>query len=515
MTLRDYQRTVFDSVNSGWSEFRKQLVVMPTGSGKTVVFAHLAAREAMGRPSGRTLILAHREELIDQAVDKIRMATGIEAEVEKAEREATLNAPVVVASVQTLLRRLERWPSSHFSLVVCDEAHHAISNSWQTVLCHFDEYTRVLGVTATPDRGDQRNLGTYFENVAAEVGLFGLINSGYLSRISVRCVPLAIDLSRVRSTAGDLDAGDIDSALDPYLGQIAQAIKEHASFRRVLCFLPLISTSHKFVAACQSAGLTAQHIDGISPDRKDIIERFGRWEFDVLSNAMLLTEGFDSPGIDCVVVLRPTRSRPLYAQMVGRGTRIAEGKEDLLLLDFLWHHERHSITRPAHLIASTETQASIITDLSAERTAGGGRNGTLDLQALDTDASAQREDRLAQELALHSRKRGKLITSEEFALSVHQPDLIEWEPTMRWESAPITAKQTAILKRAHVDVATVRGRGHASKLIDLIFRGRQLKLASPKQQAMMRRMGYPNSDKATEDEARRFFAGIRQNQKNK
>jgi len=162
LNARPYQLECLDAVANGWKEFRRQLIVVPTGGGKTVIFSKLAAVNA-----GRTLILAHREELIDQAVAKLRAATGIEAEKDKAEHIAELDARVVVASVQTLMRenRMNRWPQDHFDLVVCDEAHHAISPSWRGVLSRFDEHARVLGVTATPDRGDKKNLGVYFENV--------------------------------------------------------------------------------------------------------------------------------------------------------------------------------------------------------------------------------------------------------------------------------------------------------------------------------------------------------------
>ena len=236
------------------------------------------------------------------------------------------------------------------------------------------------------------------EAVAAEVKLLDLIQDGFLSGISIKSVPLQIDLTSVKSTAGDLDSGDLGCVLEPYLSQIAQAIQTHAPFRRVLAFLPLIATSRKFVEACRDIGLSAEHIDGFSPDRREILDRFNRWEFDVLSNAMLLTEGFDDPGIDCVVVLRPTRSRPLYAQMVGRGTRIAPHKDNLLLLDFLWMHERHSIAHPAHLIAGSEAEAEAMTELAQEKAGGGAGQDAIDLQGLASETQTKREEALRKQL---------------------------------------------------------------------------------------------------------------------
>jgi superfamily II DNA or RNA helicase len=343
MQLRGYQETAVASILAGFQEFDRQLAVMPTGAGKTIVFSKLA--EAM-QPR-RSLILAHREELIEQAVDKIAKSTGIFAQVEKAEQRASLMSPVVVASIQTLMgaQRRERWPRDHFAQIVVDEAHHALADSYQKVLRHFTG--KVLGVTATPDRGDKRNLGQYFENVAFEITMFDLIKQGYLSPVKVKALPVEIDLKNVKSVAGDYSADDLGTALTPYLRSIAKALRDHASFRKCLVFLPLIATSKTFTDICQQEGLSAAHIDGTSEDRKEILARFADGEFDILNNAMLLTEGYDDPSIDCIVVLRPTRSRSLYAQMVGRGTRVHPAKDDLLVLDFLWLHEKHNLVRPA------------------------------------------------------------------------------------------------------------------------------------------------------------------------
>lgn len=497
MNLRPYQQSAADAICQ-W-QYRRQLAVLPTGSGKTIIFADVASREP-----GRTLILCHRDELVRQAMDKLYLARGLVAEVEKADERASACAKVVVGSVQSLRGdRLLRWPEDHFSLIICDEAHHSVSDSWRAVLNHFGS-AKVLGVTATPDRGDKRNLGEFYEHIAAEVPLLDLIRQGYLSPITVKSLPLQIDLSAVKSTAGDLDAGDLGDALEPYLGAIAGAIKEHAFMRRTLCFLPLIATSRKFVDACRGAGIRAEHVDGESPDRADILRRFARWEFDLLSNAMLLTEGYDDPGIDCLVVLRPTRSRPLFAQMVGRGTRVEPVcKENLLLLDFLWLHERHSITRPAHLIAENELEASLITAAAAK---GGGQT-EFDLEELATSAAADREDALRKQLADKQKRRGKTITAEEFALLHHDAHLADYEPVMKWERDAMTAPQAKMLKRAHIDLATVRGKGHASAIIGKIISGQKLTLASEAQRRAMRFAGAPNWQTATQADARKFFGG--------
>lgn len=511
MNPRPYQSACVESNEASFEECNRILDVLPTGAGKTIIFSFEAQKRI--ERGERVLILAHREELIDQAITKLHAATGLAAEKERAEFRASLQAKVVVASVQTMIRRLDKWPSDHFGLVVADEAHHVLAGSWQTVVNHFHDHAQVLGVTATPDRGDKKNLGQYFDKVAFEISLFDLINQGYLSPIALKSIPLQIDLSGVRSVAGDFNDADLGSALEPYLGEIAAAIRDHASFRRTLAFLPLIATSHKFVAACRETGLTACHVDGESEDRKDILRRFANYDFDVLSNAMLLTEGYDDPGIDCVVVLRPTRSRPLFAQMVGRGTRCHGGKENLLLLDFLWHHQTHKLVRPAHLIARDDEEAEQITKLAQEKTpalpADLAEQLPMDLQTLAGQATAAREEALRKKLEEQKNKKVKMISAEQFAMQHDSLDAAEYEPTMKWEADAISDKQKKWLERARIDISTVRGKGHASKLLGLFFAKKPAVLASMGQRMKMRQLGHPHWENATEQEARQFFAELR------
>lgn len=501
---RPHQTNCIDAVLRGFNEFNRQLVVMPTGSGKTITFAGVAER----LQPRKTLILAHREELIDQAIAKVKMATGLQAEKEMAESSASHLAPVVVASIQTMSRRLYNWAPDHFGLVVCDESHHCISDSWQKVLLHFDG-AWVLGVTATPDRGDKRNLGQYFENIAYEIGLLDLIHQGYLCQIVTETVPLKIDLTNVKQSAGDFDSNDLGHALTPYLGAIAHSIADKCAFRRTLVFLPLRATSRDFVEHCRDAGLVAEHIDGESPDRREILQRFASGQTEVLANAMLLTEGYDDCGIECVVVLRPTRSRPLYSQMCGRGTRIAPAKKNVLLLDFLWMHEKHSLIHPAHLIATNEDEAKAITEV-LEAKAG---QGELELESLANDVREQRESKLRDELERNRKRKAKYISADEFALNAHQHELVDWQPTMRWHEQPVTEKQAKCLKRAHIDIETVRGKGHASQLLSYWFSQQDLLPASEGTKWAMRNAGMPNANTATKNDERKFWAEKRKVEK--
>lgn len=242
--LRPYQEESREAVEKEWADGKKRtLLVLPTGTGKTIVFSKII--EDQVRAGDRCLILAHRGELLEQASDKLYKSTGIQTATEKAE-ETSLQSyrRVTVGSVQTMQRdkRLDQFPKDWFDTIVVDEAHHCISNGYQKVLKHF-ENAKVLGVTATPDRGDMKNLGEYFESLAYEYGLAQAIREGYLSPIKALTIPLKLDLSGVKQSAGDFSTHDLGDALDPYLWQIADEMVKHCKDRKTVVFLPLVSTS--------------------------------------------------------------------------------------------------------------------------------------------------------------------------------------------------------------------------------------------------------------------------------
>jgi len=364
MKLRPYQEQAFDGVFHEWDGSKhKTLVVMPTGTGKTIVFAKIV--EECVRRGYRVLIMAHRGELLDQAADKIFKATGLRSSVEKAGQTCLGQwYRVVVGSVQTLMheRRLKQFPKDYFDVIIVDEAHHCVSQSYQNVLQYFSD-SKVLGVTATPDRADMKNLGSYFESLAFEYTMPEAIRSGYLVPIKALTVPLKIDIRMVGVSAGDFKAGEIGTALDPYLFQIADEMTRFCKDRKTIVFLPLIATSQKFMGMLNERGFRAAEVNGSSEDRAQILQDFEAGKYNVICNSMLLTEGYDCPAVDCIIVLRPTKSRPLYAQMVGRGTRLSPdtGKEHLLLIDFLWMTERHELCHPASLICEDPEVAQKMT----------------------------------------------------------------------------------------------------------------------------------------------------------
>ena len=411
MELRPYQQEAKEKIFEEWEKVSRTLLVLPTGCGKTIVFAKVT--EDCVRRGERVLILAHRGELLGQAADKLMTATGLGCATEKAE-ESCLGSwfRVTVGSVQTMMRekRLEQFPADYFQAVIIDEAHHCLSESYQRVLQHFPD-AKVLGVTATPDRGDMRNLEQYFQTLAYEYTLPKAIKEGYLSPIKALTLPLKLDLSGVGVQAGDFKSGEIATALDPYLHQIAEEMIKYCMDRKTVVFLPLVKTSQKFRDILNESGFQAAEVNGDSRDRAEVLEGFERGQYNVLCNSMLLTEGWDCPSVDCIVVLRPTKIRSLYSQMVGRGTRLHPGKEHLLLLDFLWHTERHELCHPASLICTDEEVARKMTANIEEA------GCPVDIEEAERQAAedvvAQREEALAKQLAEMRRRKKKLVRSEE------------------------------------------------------------------------------------------------------
>ncbi len=312
--LRPYQEQAIAAIEERWEAGdRATLLVQATGTGKTIVMAGVT--EDAVRDGGRVLILAHRGELLQQAADKLQSSTGLRCSVEKAEDTSVGTFErVTVGSVQTLCRekRLRALGRDRFTHILIDECHHAVSSSYQAVLDYFAG-AKVLGVTATADRGDRQNLGKVFDSLAFEYNMPEAIKDGYLCPIKAQTVPLKLDISNVSVRSGDWAADELGTALDPYLPQIAQEMKNAGlEERKTVVFLPLIKTSQKFCRLLNECGFRAVEVNGQSEDRAQILKDFDDGKYDVLCNSLLLTEGWDCPSVDCIVNLRPTKSRALY-----------------------------------------------------------------------------------------------------------------------------------------------------------------------------------------------------------
>ena len=489
MELRPYQQEAREAVEHQWREVDRTLLVLPTGCGKTIVFASVTADRVSA--GDRVLILAHRGELLEQAADKLRQAVGLGCAVEKA-GESCLSSwyRVVVGSVQTLMRekRLEQFPPDYFGTIVIDEAHHAVSDSYRRILDHFSD-AKVLGVTATPDRGDMRDLGAVFESLAYEYTLPRAIREGYLTPIQALTVPLTLDISGVSMQSGDFKASEIDTALDPYLEQIAGEMAQLCADRKTVVFLPLVKTSQKFRDILNGHGFRAAEVNGESTDRAEVLADFDAGKYNVLCNSMLLTEGWDCPSVDCVVVLRPTKVRGLYCQMVGRGTRLSPGKGNLLLLDFLWMTERHELCHPASLICESEEVARRMTENLAEET-----GCPVDLeeavQQASEDVIAQREEALAKQLEEMRKRKRRLVDPLQYEMSIHAEDLADYVPAFGWEVLPPTAEQQEALSNAGILPDGVESAGKARLLLDRLAKRREEGLTTPKQIRFLEQRGF-------------------------
>nr|DAL83136.1 MAG TPA: Chromatin remodeling complex ATPase [Caudoviricetes sp.] len=488
-SLRPYQQAARDSIHAQWEQGRlRTLLVLPTGTGKTIVFASVAADQV--RAGDRVLILAHRGELLEQAADKLQRSTGLVSAVEKAE-STCLNSwfRVVVGSVQTLQRpaRLERFPRDYFGTIIIDEAHHAITDGYRRILDYF-EGAKVLGVTATPDRGDMRNLGEVFDSLAYEYKLTDAIKEGYLCKIMAQTIPLQLNISEVGFTSGDYSLGQLGTALDPYLEQIAAEMVQRCRGRKTVVFLPLIKTSQKFRDLLNAKGFQAAEVNGQSADRKEVLADFDAGKYNVLCNSMLLTEGWDCPSVDCVMVLRPTKVRSLYSQMVGRGTRLAEGKTDLLLLDFLWMTDKHELCRPADLVCEDRAVARQMTENLAET----GAPEDIEEAAAQAceDVVAQREEALAKQLAEQRRKKAKLVDPLQYEMSIQAEDLSGYVPAFGWEAGPPTEQQTSTLEKLGILPDAVESAGKASLLLDRLHKRRDEGLTTPKQIRCLEKYGF-------------------------
>ena len=489
MELRPYQEEARASVEQEWEQgHKKTLLVLPTGTGKTVVFSKIT--DDCVKDGKRVLIMAHRGELLDQAAEKLKKTTGLNAAVEKAE-SSCLNSllRVTVGSVQTLGRekRLERFSENYFDTIIIDEAHHAISKSYQTVLQHFSD-AEVLGVTATPDRADMKDLGSFFDSLAYEYSLPQAIHDGYLVPIKAQTIPLQLDISKVSMSAGDFKASDVDDALEPYLEQIAEEMRHYCKGRKTVVFLPLVKTSQKFRDILNQHGFRAAEVNGESADRQQILEDFDKDQYDVLCNSMLLTEGWDCPSVDCVIVLRPTKSRALYSQMVGRGTRLFAGKKDLLLLDFLWMTERHELCRPAHLIAKSKQVADKMTAKIAESDEPQ-ELGEVEQEA-EQDIVRERENALAQELEQMKKRKRKLVDPLQFELSIGAEDLSSYVPSFGWEVEPVTEKQKSKLEKFGIFPDEIESAGKAAVILKRLIKRVDLGLSTPKQIRFLEKKGF-------------------------
>lgn len=357
MKLRDYQQECLDAVKDRYKAgVRRQLVCLPTGTGKTVIFAQFPRFFRMKK---RMLVLAHREELLDQARDKIRRANpDLKVEVEQAGRAAADDADVVIASVPTLGRkggaRITRLNPDQFYLLVVDEGHHATAVSYRRTLDYFGVFTAntrklLVGFTATPKRGDGQGLDAVFEEITFSRSLPDMMRAGYLAPLAAYRVETDVDLSGVKTRMGDFVAGQLSRAVNVSARNalVVKVYRERLAGRPTLVFCVDVAHAHSLAEDFRKANIACASVTGEMDheSRAQALRAFSAGKVDVLTNCMVLTEGYDETSIAGIILARPTKSTLLYTQMIGRGTRLHPGKKNVTVIDIV------DVTRDQKLVS--------------------------------------------------------------------------------------------------------------------------------------------------------------------
>lgn len=492
ITLRPYQLAAISAIRADFEAgCRSTLLVLPTGTGKTVVFAELAKQ--WHRAGDRTLVLAHRDELLEQAENKLRDA-GVEPQREQASRRSNSAASVVVASVQSLQRkRLEAFPRDWFRRIVVDEAHHSPAKSYRNILDHFVE-AKILGVTATADRVDGKGLGEIFERVAFRYELREAIRDEFLVPLVARRVLVAgLDLSRVRVQRGDLDQRDLAELLsaEKPLHETVAPLLELVGDDRTIAFAVDVAHARRLAEVINRHRRGAAiAVDGTSSDdeRKRALAAFRRGDHQFLVNCALYTEGFDEPSVGCVAIIRPTQSRILYTQMVGRVSRLLgntfaescrNGKRVGKVLDFSGVTTKHSLVGPADVLAGVAIEAELRDEIE--------KRIAEEFYSVD---DAIRDARAALE---HKRTHALVTAGAQYRTKEVDPFLAPHFVDVGaapWVNDPVTPDQRRALKKAGLEkLPDGLTKGEASKWLAAIRRRTDMGLATVPQARALDRIG--------------------------
>jgi len=498
--MRSYQREALANAREGWTDpdVKAQLLCLATGCGKTPVMAALARLEIERGVSNRVLVLAHTDELIDQALDKIEKFGRIKGRKEKAGDYAGRFSKCVVGSVQTMSGRvrLAMWPANHFSLILVDEAHRSLAASYQTILAKFQGgNAKVIGVTATADRGDKRSLGDFYQRIAIDYALMHAVRDGWLIRPIVKTMPLRIDMNGVKSKTtsqgSDFDQGDVAKRLIPFLGAIAEQVRDAKPNGTFMFFMPSVETARLMSDALNAAGVTAEWISGDRPERKQIVADFKKGSYRALCNMAVLTEGFDHDLVDTIVCLRLTKIRSLYVQIVGRACRPlntivaalnaapnalarraiieASAKPNYTIIDFLWQYSKHDMMKPASLVTERE-------DLK-EKMAG--KDG--DLMEMEERAERDVLAKLEEQVRKNEHRDSEVIDPLAVAAELGDITIADYQPETKNDALAPTEMQLGKLRVSGIDVSKVKYRGHATELYLRIVRRHEAGLATIRQ----------------------------------
>ena len=511
---------------------RSTLVVMPTGCGKTVVFGH-AARDWQ---VGRIMILAHREELIFQAAQKVGAVCNEQCGIEMADLEVvertTYKQRVVVSSVQTLnstrrgTRRMEKFDPMEFGLLVIDEAHHATAATYRRVVDWFGRNPdlRLLGVTATPDRADEEALGQIFESVAYEYGISDAVSDGWLVPIEQQFVHVeGLDLSQCRSDKNDLKDADVARIMEQeaMLHKVVSPTIELAGDKPTLVFSASVEHAHKMAEIFnRHKPHSAIAIDGTTDkeQRREELKRFSRGEFQYLCNCGVFLEGFDEPRIAVVAMARPTKSRALYAQAIGRGTRplpgivdgidetadrlqaiLASSKPSMLTLDFVGNSGRHKLVCTADILGGNESDE--VVDLAAanakEKSARGQRaNMSEEIEEAKRQLEEEARERRRRDAEAAAKRASVKATARFNTKAVNPFDVFDIIPKREpgwFRGKKPTEKQKKTLAKFKVDEDTIEGLSfwQASQMLDTLIDRVKKGYCSVKQAKILAKFGEP------------------------
>lgn len=539
MIARKYQSDCCDGISNEWKEAASAMIVVPTGCGKTIIIALMCKRKF----PYRTMILAHRQELIWQAADKIKRVTGFHCEIEMGEYKSSLDtglfgskAQVVISTIQTHTSggdgggRMGKFDPMQFGLLVIDEAHHATSPSYRKVIDYYrtNPNLKVLGVTATPDRADEEALGQVFDTVAFDYEILDAIHDGWLVPIDQQMVNVSgLDFSQVRTTAGDLNGADLAKIMEQEhsLQGVAAPTIEIIGTKRTIVFTSSVKHAELLSAIFNryKAGMSSWVCGKTDKDdRKKILSDFDSGKIQVVCNCGVLTEGYDSPGVEVIVMARPTKSRALYAQMIGRSFRPLPGivdfeesdsdtrkhaiaqsiKPSCLVIDFVGNSGKHKLMTTADILGGNVSDAAIELAIITARKGGKPVRMAELLEDEEAQSKEREQKRIDEEAQAKEReqkrldeeaRKARLIAKASFTKQEINPfDILAIKPVKQraWDNnKQLSEKQNGFLKKFGINPDKLQY-GEAKQLIGEMLNRMDKKLCTLKQAALLKKHGY-------------------------
>ncbi len=524
MILRNYQRDASDSIVNEWKENDSTLAVLPTGCGKTILFADIIRRNF----PRRAIVIAHREELIWQACDKIHKSTGLKCEVEMGDYRAHADgglfgrASVIVSTIQTQTAggdgggRMSKFDPMSFGVLIIDEAHHAAASSYRKVIDYYrtNPNLKVLGVTATPDRADEEALGQVFQSVAFDYEILDAIHDGWLVPIEQQMVNISgLDFSSIRTTAGDLNGADLAAVMEAEknLQGIASSSLEIIGGKRALVFTSSVKCAETIseIFNRHRSGM-ASWVCGKTPkdERRKILSEFAAGRVQVVANCGVLTEGFDDPGVEVVIMGRPTKSRSLYSQMVGRSTRplpgIVDGPEtsderklaiadsskpSCLVVDFVGNSGKHKLVTSADILGGKVSDQAIERAIARAKKTGKPVRMSAVLDEEEELIKVEREQRRIEDEARRARLTAKATYSTQ---KIDPFDVLQIQPVKSrgWDTGKVLKENWSDQLRRQGINPDDRSYGENMAILKAMWNRSRNNLCTLKQATTLKKFGY-------------------------